>query len=556
MFYTRIFDIIPETASVEENNREDNLSWEMKTVGEAFDTAFYLSLYSDVASHKDVDPLEHYCVWGWKERRDPSPGFSTGFYLDNNPDIQEVGINPFCHYLVSGKAEGRLASHPAGQDFEVLRNMLPLEEDVSRSKKCTRYKKIAETKLEQEDLHNLITDRLTENKVLFVAITHDNYLVSLGGVQLCISKEQLIANQNNQTYLAFFPIKSLPRLLHPEDTLDPEVGIILDGEVLGACKWSAATATARSLRLQGAEHRLVIHQLLGHDPRRIVDFADASGSRNCVLWLHDYISLCPSFTLQRNRLRFCGAPAPSSNACTLCVFGEERLSQIDTIQSLFECLNVHVVSPSEVALEIWRASGLLKESSSRVIPHITLEDVNHSASKERLGPIKVAFVGTIAPHKGWPTFLNLVQTFNRENDFEFYYFGQGDAQNSKIKTVNAQVTGHDSNAMVNALRKEEIDVVIHWAASPETFSISTFEAFSGGACVITNFGSGNVARAVQDVGLGKVFESEKQMFDCFTNGELRKIVANLRSVRARTTLEPRWSSLTLDASDVWTQETP
>jgi hypothetical protein len=60
MSNTRIFDIIPETALVDIVERAD-LSKILKTVGEAFDTAFYLSHYPDIVSHKDVDPLEHYC---------------------------------------------------------------------------------------------------------------------------------------------------------------------------------------------------------------------------------------------------------------------------------------------------------------------------------------------------------------------------------------------------------------------------------------------------------------------------------------------------------------
>jgi hypothetical protein len=43
MSNTRIFDIIPETALVDIVERAD-LSKILKTVGEAFDTAFYLSL--------------------------------------------------------------------------------------------------------------------------------------------------------------------------------------------------------------------------------------------------------------------------------------------------------------------------------------------------------------------------------------------------------------------------------------------------------------------------------------------------------------------------------
>jgi hypothetical protein len=90
-------------------------SKELDVLRQYFDIGFYLSSYVDVAESEDVDPLEHYCVFGWKERRDPSADFSTGYYLDTNPDVHSAGINPFFHYLTIGKNEGRDAVWPEKQ---------------------------------------------------------------------------------------------------------------------------------------------------------------------------------------------------------------------------------------------------------------------------------------------------------------------------------------------------------------------------------------------------------------------------------------------------------
>jgi hypothetical protein len=45
----------------------------------------------------------------WKEGRDPSPGFDTTSYLDDNPDLKAAGIDPLLHYLAAGRHEGRSA---------------------------------------------------------------------------------------------------------------------------------------------------------------------------------------------------------------------------------------------------------------------------------------------------------------------------------------------------------------------------------------------------------------------------------------------------------------
>jgi hypothetical protein len=39
----------------------------------------------------------------------PRPDFDTLYYLASNPDVAKAGINPFIHYLLHGREEGRLS---------------------------------------------------------------------------------------------------------------------------------------------------------------------------------------------------------------------------------------------------------------------------------------------------------------------------------------------------------------------------------------------------------------------------------------------------------------
>lgn len=70
-----------------------------------FDSSWYRQKYSDF--NADTDPVEDYCAGGWMKERDPCPDFSTKYYLDSNPDIASASVNPFVHYIVQGKKEGR-----------------------------------------------------------------------------------------------------------------------------------------------------------------------------------------------------------------------------------------------------------------------------------------------------------------------------------------------------------------------------------------------------------------------------------------------------------------
>lgn len=81
------------------------------TVREAFDVPYYLMRYKDVAQAEDIDPVAHYIRDGVRERRDPSPFFSTRYYMKANPGVAKQRINPLYHYLRYGYAEGR-SPHP------------------------------------------------------------------------------------------------------------------------------------------------------------------------------------------------------------------------------------------------------------------------------------------------------------------------------------------------------------------------------------------------------------------------------------------------------------
>lgn len=74
-----------------------------------FDKQYYLSTYPELAEVEDC--FQHYMTIGWKEGRNPSRDFDTNFYLHNEGDIRQAGINPFRHYVLHGRREGRRGFH-------------------------------------------------------------------------------------------------------------------------------------------------------------------------------------------------------------------------------------------------------------------------------------------------------------------------------------------------------------------------------------------------------------------------------------------------------------
>ncbi|MEZ2354071.1 rhamnan synthesis F family protein [Caballeronia sp. RCC_10] len=100
--------------------RSPGTTQDKTTIPPDFDAAFYLRAYPDVRE-SGADPYEHYVLYGKKEGRLPSvprrelhadEPFDAAFYLRAYPDVRESGVDPYEHYVLYGKKEGRLPSVP------------------------------------------------------------------------------------------------------------------------------------------------------------------------------------------------------------------------------------------------------------------------------------------------------------------------------------------------------------------------------------------------------------------------------------------------------------
>jgi hypothetical protein len=70
------------------------------------DLNYYLINGGDVRG-AGLDPVEHFCRYGWLENRKPNIHFNTRWYADTNPSVVRLGINPLTHYICEGETQGR-----------------------------------------------------------------------------------------------------------------------------------------------------------------------------------------------------------------------------------------------------------------------------------------------------------------------------------------------------------------------------------------------------------------------------------------------------------------
>jgi len=82
-----------------------------------FNEQYYRRVYKDITT-SNIDMAHHYCVYGWREGRNPSALFDTTYYLEMNCDIRNAGINPLYHFITAGKDEGRHATPVHNSEYE------------------------------------------------------------------------------------------------------------------------------------------------------------------------------------------------------------------------------------------------------------------------------------------------------------------------------------------------------------------------------------------------------------------------------------------------------
>lgn len=436
----------------------------------------------------------------------------------------------------------RIAAEPENQraDDDALRpgeiyllNLKPLEQTVERWRKT----KALPALLDHPALERALLARTpAAHRGLILSVSHDHYRKNLGGVQLCVQREEVMAPAHGYDYLQIHPWQPLPRLAHAAEDPDVVVCLVLNGKDIGVCRMSTLTQVATDLAGKHKQAlRLVIHQMLGHSPEQLADLARVACGAQCILWLHDFFSICPSPTLQRNGLAFCNAPAVTSNACGLCVSGRERLSHIPRMQDFFQRVAADVISPSEHTAQLWQSRSGLTGRTMHIVPHVQLQTKPRSTPvviRPKDAPIRVGHLGSLDPHKGWNTYASLMHDLDRVPNLEFVVLCAKRPNQGEDYWQSVKVTSDDQSAMTDAVESQSLDVVLNWPTWPETFSYTTYEALAGSAYVITNAWSGNVAAGVRALQRGAVLNDPAELLALFRSEQLHNLVARRRADHA------------------------
>lgn len=117
-----------------------------------FDEKYYLNNYPHVRN-SNIDPLNHYIYYGYKEKMIPSENFDGNYYLGKFSDVRKSGENPLIHYVLYGKEENRFPTEkkekksPKNKINSLNKNILKQKAEISKYKKEI---KLIRKKIEKE----------------------------------------------------------------------------------------------------------------------------------------------------------------------------------------------------------------------------------------------------------------------------------------------------------------------------------------------------------------------------------------------------------------------
>lgn len=259
---------------------------------------------------------------------------------------------------------------------------------------------------------------------------------------------------------------------------------------------------------------VIIHSLYEHHEILELLLGNVTVRKSILYYLHDYYCIC------ENRFLFYQHNLCLNNEnhllCESCVNKKIHKELYRFHQSLFDNYGIKLIAPSKDTAE--RVRQLYQKNEIIVIPHLSYQIDEYRKSYRR--ELKIAYLGSMSWHKGWSDYIHIFEKCKEK--YKFYCLGKYDRNNcvEGITYIDVSFEKERNNVnMVEALRKQDIDIVYLGARWPETFSYTYYEACEAGCFVITNEVSGNICGQVKSNGNGIVLKSVSDVMEWLTNDE-------------------------------------
>lgn len=341
-----------------------------------------------------------------------------------------------------------------------------------------------------------------------LSISVDDYTIEGGGVNKVILQHEKYYQDNGIEYVYIFPLQM------------PKLGL---KDVKG--KWVVIQNQKR--RVIGIESimksikrgdfsSIHVHHFSERRFKEIEEILLLC-KENIIFVVHDYFTICPHYTDNLICNYSFNGEICNGNCNCLNQYRGERY------YNLFLQLKERLigVAPSETAKNAFTQLFTFMRDRVLVEPHELLIESGEFPLKPITEPVRIGFIGSQLPYKGWEQYKNAVKQNYSSNKYVFYQLGSGEEDIEGIKQISVSI--HKGNsAMVHSIQKENIDVAVLISTVKETYSFTVYECICAGVYIITTKTSGNIEAEVRQSSNGIVLDNASELINYLGEDDLIK----------------------------------
>ena len=361
-----------------------------------------------------------------------------------------------------------------------------------------------------------------------LVISHSNYLIKGGGLEKFIRDYCKILDNYNIHYIHLFPIIEINR--KTQIVRREFAGISLDNCFLGVWSIDKIANIVKEIVCERSYHlaNCQIHHLHGWN---IEMLSKELKQLNIPVYfmVHDLESIAP-YMNRRGSDKKCKTIVPvagSNEICEECVNRKKCVNEYRQIKYALSDLHSlirGVYVPSENTKDFFMGAYPDFKNIVFVREHLIYEMVR---IKRKINtPMRIAYLGSIAEHKGYLEWEELVESLPTSK-YSFYYFGSSKITDNRVISVKVDARDSKLKSMTEQLQNYNIDIAFLWSKCPETFCYTYYEAIAAGSFVLTNRVSGNIYDKVEKYNNGKAFKAISDCLEYLNDDKLtRKFIEN------------------------------
>lgn len=287
-------------------------------------------------------------------------------------------------------------------------------------------------------------------------------------------------------------------------------GILVGKKFTKVCSQRQILSLVKNLRKEDILiKQIFLHHLINVDLEKTLAIINEARAKTISVYLHDFYTACLQYNLLKNDKIYCGGATLSRAKCMDCKYypeAEEHKRKISTFFNNIQAEEIEFIAPSEIVEVIWKEAYPQFSDRIKLIPHVCCKDEYRRKKDNEV--LRIAFVGSQTENKGWEKWKECSDKIIQKNlRVDLYYFGENRDRREGITSVYVSTQKMGKEAMIFALRENNIDIAVLFSGCPETFSYTYYEATAAGCYIITNNMSGNIARMVERNRNGTVIEN-------------------------------------------------